>query len=200
MLCNKYRLTSASASAASSSPFSQSFTYDVLGNMLTNSLSLGEGGASTTAPSIMDSLPLTLITFGGDITSDSRSYTVPSGGSNKVFVLLIAKAGDGAPTATLNGASLTTGEVPGTHDRAAYYYGYLANPSSGTFYLTLPSAQNPYYALFTLENAAQASSIDASAVTNNTSASTKSTSVTTSAAYDLLLSYPNCGIMVSGTV
>src|SRR3989344_6997109 len=120
------------------------FTSSIDGELAVASTTSSTITATSSTPSILDTLPLTLISFGGDITSDSRSYTVPSGGSNKVFVLLIAKAGDGAPTATLNGASLTTGEVPGTHDRAAYYYGYLANPSSGTFQINLPSAQNPY--------------------------------------------------------
>src|SRR5712675_823532 len=50
--------------------------------------------ATTTSPnavpSIMDSLPLTISAVSA-VTSDSRSYTVPAGGTNKLFLVLMAQ-------------------------------------------------------------------------------------------------------------
>src|SRR3989344_1678669 len=166
------------------------FTSSIDGELAVASTTSSTLTATSSTPSILDTLPLTLYTTSVDITSDSRSYTVPSSGTNKVFMFLLAKGCDGAPTATLNSVSLTVGEITGTHDRACYYYGYLPNPTTGTFQINYPSAQQPYYTIFTLQNAAQSGTVDVSAVTNNGNQSSKSTSVTTTVGSDLLLSFP----------
>jgi YD repeat-containing protein len=99
------RLLSASTLAASSSPFSQTFTYDALGNILSNTLTTGtSSGPTITAPTIIDSTPLT-VHAAVNTTSQSFSYTVPATGSNKLFLVIMGKnaGSDPVPTMTLNG-------------------------------------------------------------------------------------------------
>jgi len=121
--------------------------------------------AATTTPSVLDTVPLSTYKVTA-ATSDSRSYTVPAGGSNRLFVLLLAANNTNTPTATLNGVSLSVSPISGTAGRMYYYVGYLAAPSSGTFQVNFSASTYARYALFTLKDAAQTSPIDASAVTN----------------------------------
>ncbi|MBI2612880.1 hypothetical protein HYW59_03685 [Candidatus Kaiserbacteria bacterium] len=147
--------------------------------------------AASTTPSILDSLPVPM-QKAIDTTSHSFEYTVPSGGTNKLLIALISK--NDCPTApisaTQNGTSLTISGIPGTFNRACYYVGYLANPSTGPFEINFVSATFADYAVFTLQDAAQSSSVDVSNVTFEGSQSSNSTSVTTTVGNTLLLSLP----------
>jgi RHS repeat-associated protein len=185
------RLTSAAASA-SSSPYTQQFTYDSLGNMLTNVLSSSSATSTPTVPSILDTLLLTnhILPTNCSGSSDSFSYTVPAGGTTKLLLVLVGTTDNVAnPTATQNGVSLAAfTRVPGTVDRAFYWYSYLAAPTSGTFSINFAGAECADYWVMTLQDGAQSSPADASYVTNSLSASSKTTSTTTSVGNDLLLS------------
>jgi hypothetical protein len=177
--------------SASSSPYTESFTYDVLGNILTSTLTNGSStGSSAGSPTILDTLNISLRHLPA-VTADSFSYTVPSGNGNKLLGVWVTDNDEtNAPTATLNGASTATfTKVAGTADRAAYWYSYLAAPVSGTFQINFSGVTNGDYEVFTLQNAAQTGPIDTSSVTNNTSASSKTTSVPTNAGNEFLLSY-----------
>jgi hypothetical protein len=95
---------------------------------------------------------------------DSFSYTVPSGGSNKLLVVFVARGDAVAPTATLNGVSLSTfTRYTSNEERFYHYYAYLANPSSGVFALTLNSMSQADYVVMTLQDAAQTNPIDTTA-------------------------------------
>src|SRR5262249_25752759 len=101
-------------------------------------------------------------------TSDSFSYTAPSGGSNKVFMLLLI--GRGAPTnysASLNGKSLTVVHKQ-DGNAAAEYYGYPVNPASGTFSVSSDGSGAMDYFVFTVKDADQTNPIDASGATAKT--------------------------------
>jgi hypothetical protein len=66
---------------------------------------------STTTPSVLDPLDLTIRGYSSG-TSDSYSYSVPSSGSNKLFMCLVARGGGGdqTPTVTIGGNALTMTE------------------------------------------------------------------------------------------
>src|SRR5262249_55419978 len=72
---------------------------------------LAPDSTSSTAvvPSILDTTPLS-VHVNANVTSDSFSYTVPSGGKNRVFVVLMGKNdGNHPPSAmTLNGQNCRT--------------------------------------------------------------------------------------------
>lgn len=184
------RLTSASTTVATSTPYSLSYTYDALGNILNiaTGVTSGISTGATTTPSILDTLNLTIHTFTG--TSDSFSYTVPSGGTSKLLVVLALVSNPNTVSATQNGSALTVSQAPGTANRAYPWIGYLANPSSGTFSLSLSSSGTVDYVVMTLKDAAQTSPVDVSSVTNEGNQTSNSTSVTTNIGYDLLLSIP----------
>ena len=86
--------------------------------------------SSATSPTILDSLPLSIYQTPVG-SSDSRSYTVPAGGSNKLFLVLLTNGNSTAPT-----DALTVLRYLRAHNRlinrAYYLIGYLANPTSGT--------------------------------------------------------------------
>jgi hypothetical protein len=160
------------------------FTSSIDGELATDATS-----TPGTRPSILDTLPLT-IHAAASVTSDSFSYTVPSGGSNKLFVVMVCQNNaTNAPTATLNGVSLATFvKMPGPLDRCGWYYSYLAAPSSGTFQINFTGGSTyADYEVMTLQDAAQANPDDTSAV-NNAVATSVSVSGTTSAGNDLILS------------
>jgi len=180
------QLAGSSTPAFTWTPYLQSYIYDALGNMLSLT-----SGATTTPylnPTILDTLPVTYRNF-ASVTNDSFTYTVPSGGSNKMLIVQLALGGGRTPTVTQNGSSVPMTQISGSITRANHWYGYLANPSTGTFSISWTGgASGVQYSVMTLANAAQSSPIDASNVTDLTSSgSTISTSVTTSAPYDLLL-------------
>jgi hypothetical protein len=146
---------------------------------------------ATTSPSILDTLPLTVYQTSSGTTQDSRSYTVPSGGSNKLFVVFVANFdSSNIPSATLNGQPLTFIRISGSLNRAWYFVGYLANPTSGTFTMNWSPGTNADYTLLTVKDAAQTSSIDTTNVTTVNPGTTLTTSVTTTQGNDLLLSFP----------
>jgi Salmonella virulence plasmid 65kDa B protein len=98
--------------------------------------------SSTTSPSILDTLPLTAHQAGFGI-SDSFSYTVPSGGQNKMMLVLMF-ANDRNYTATQNGVPLTVNKITVNNAQlSALSYMYLPNPTSGTFSLTASSEVVP---------------------------------------------------------
>ena len=169
-------------------PYNRSFIYDTLGNILslTNSATTTSLSAN---PTILDSIPIAIYQTPVG-TSDSRSYTVPAGGSNKLFLVLLTNGNSSAPTATLNGASVTFVRINGPYNRAYYFVGYLANPTSGTFTINWSPSTNSDYSLLTIANAAQLSPIDVSNVTTANPGTTLTTSVTTTQGNDLLLSFP----------
>ena len=100
------------------------FTYDAL-NRLTSASTTGS--YTTSSVGILDTLPLSIYQIVG--TSDSRSYTVPAGGTNNLFLVLLTNGNSTTPSATLNGAALTFVRINGTANRAYYFVGYLANPT-----------------------------------------------------------------------
>src|SRR5208337_1651451 len=175
------------------------FTSSIDGE-LTNTNVTATTSNATTSPTILDALPLSTYKVTNS-TSDSRSYTVPAGGINKLFVILLAENGSSVPSATLNGIPVAFSKIPGTSDRMGYFVGYVPSPSSGTFQITFTYSAYARYALMTLQNAAQSYPIDASAVTATTASTSLSTSITTSQGKDLLLSYPwwvNAGFVSFG--
>jgi len=104
--------------------------------------------------------------------------------------VLLTNSNSTAPTATLNGSSLTFVRISGSINRAYYFVGYLANPTSGTFTMNWSPNANSDYTLLTVANAAQSSPIDTSYVTTVNSGTNLTTSVTTTQGNDLLLSFP----------
>ena len=136
------------------------FTSSIDGELV----SLATSTPATTSPTILDSLPLSIYQTPVG-SSDSRSYTVPAGGSNNLFLVLLTNGNSTAPTATLNGSSLTFVRISGSINRAYYFVGYLANPTSGTFTMNWSPSANSDYTLLTVANAAQSSPIDVSNVT-----------------------------------
>ncbi len=138
-------------------------------------------------PTILDSLNLPKRNISAG-TTDSFTYTVPGGGSNKLLIIMGGFQGT-TPTVTQNGASVTMAAVAGTFDRVKPYVGYLAAPTTGTLSVTLSGSGYADYVVMTLQDAAQTTPIDVAAVTNNGSSNTKTTSVTTTVGNDLLLSF-----------
>ncbi|ANV99357.1 hypothetical protein LMTR13_03350 [Bradyrhizobium icense] len=190
------RLVSAVMLSATSSPYSQYYSYDALGNML--SLSTALSSAPGSAPSILDTLPITLHQVTG-ATSDSFSYTVPSG-SNKVLLVFVSKGGD-KPSMSQNGVSIPANQIAsnfngsncdGTHS-AGEYFAWLAAPTSGTFSINWSVAGSAAYAVFTVDSAAQAYPIiDAATCRGILSTNhTISASVTATSSNTLLLSWSN---------
>jgi Salmonella virulence plasmid 65kDa B protein len=76
------------------------FTSSIEGELASEATSTTQ---TVVTPTILDTAPLTI--HSGNGTSDSFSYTVPSGGTNKLLVVLLAAGG--TPSATLNGSDLT---------------------------------------------------------------------------------------------
>ena len=149
---------------------------------------------ATTSPSILDTTPASGLMHnieGG--TSLSFSYTVPSGGQNKMLVVLWTQNNSTDPTAlSLNGTSFTSSITRHTEScspgMANHYFAYLADPTSGTFNMTWSGTTYSNVTVFTVQNARELNPIDVENLTCGT-ASSKSTSVTTTTGYDLLLSY-----------
>ncbi|MBI2474766.1 MAG: hypothetical protein HYV68_03620 [Candidatus Taylorbacteria bacterium] len=91
-------------------------------------------------------------------------------------------------TATQNGSALTCQIVPGPWTRSQHYICYRAAPTSGTFSISWSGASSYQYKIFTLQNAAQSSPIDAMYVNDLTSSgSSLTTSTSTSQGSDPLL-------------
>src|SRR5262249_14156459 len=110
------QLVGASNPGLSGTQYQQSFSYDLLGNLLT--VASGATTSITSSPYIADSIPVTE-RWALSVTSDSFSYTVPSGGTNKVLLVTGEIAGDKRATlsATQNGAALTCQSVSGSFIR-----------------------------------------------------------------------------------
>lgn len=176
------------SSTESSTPYITLFDYDALGNIT----AVGAEATSTVAtahPSIMDSLPLTFRS-GEGVSSDSWTYTVPSGGQSKLLVVLLATGGNVSTTATQNGDALTCTKITGYVARGYHTVCYLDDPSSGTFAVSWSGSGTYQGSMFTLEDAGQSFPIDAHYVTAlESSGSTLTTSTSTSQGYDLLVDW-----------
>ncbi len=162
------------------------FTSSIDGELINQATSFN----ATTTPSITDTLPVTLHQSSTLVTSDSFSYTVPAGGSNKLFLVVGEMGADVRSTlsATLNGSALTCQSVSGPLIRAYPFLCYVASPLSGTFSMHWTGSSGFQYAVYTVQNAAQSSPVDASAINDLTSpGSSLSTSVTTTQGSDLLI-------------
>jgi hypothetical protein len=163
------------------------FTSSLDGELASTTMT-ATSSTATTSPVILDTLPLAIYQTPVG-SSDSRSYTVPAGGSNKLFLVLLTNGSLTAPSATLNGSPLTFVSI-GTANRAIYFVGYLADPTSGTFTMNWSPNANSDYTLLTVANAAQSNPIDVANVTTINPGTTLTTSVTTTQGNDLLLSFP----------
>jgi hypothetical protein len=142
---------------------------------------------TSTAPSILDTLPVTYQTITGT-NGTTFTYTVPSGGTNKMLVTQFCLGGGRTPTVTQNGVNVPLTQISGSSDRCLHWYGTLANPTSGTFSLTWTgSSGGTSVSVMTLQNVNQSDPIDVSNVTNTMGAGSISTSVTTTQGNDLLL-------------
>jgi hypothetical protein len=140
-------------------------------------------------PTIMDNLPLTMQQVSAS-TTGAFTYTVPSGGTNTLEVVMMCmnRGGDLAPTATQNGKIFSPFvHIEGTVDRCTWYYAYLANPSSGTFRVNFQNVTYADFIVFTLQGAEQVVPDDPSSVSNAV-ALTATTSIVTTVANDFLLS------------
>jgi YD repeat-containing protein len=187
------RLTSGSTIAASSSPFTKLYTYDALGN-ITASGSSASSSSSATPPTIMDTIPSSSLMHDAEaVTSESFSYTVPSGGSNKLLMVLFGDNSATGPTSiTQNGTDFTSSPYPSDGNLFAWNAKPLdrvpCKPSSGTFSMSWGGTTYSEMAVFTVQNAAQTNLVDAQNLTCGT-ANTMSSATTTSVGNDLLLSY-----------
>jgi RHS repeat-associated protein len=187
------RLLSASTTAASSSPYTQSYTYDPLGNLLGMGViqSATSSIASTSAPTILDTLTLTTHENALGNGSTSFTYNVPAGGVNKLLVVLCAcYSPNGGLSATQNGISLAnfTRIDDGNIQPSNYSFSYLANPTSGTFVWSDTNHGEDLFVVFTVQNASVVNPIDAYQHATSASTNSLSVSTTTKTGTDLLLS------------
>ena len=167
------RLLIASSPSASSSPYTQTYSYDLLGNLLTRRhTEYSSGGTTAVTPSILDTLPLTLSSatnvVHGNAISNSFTYTVPSGGSNKTLVVWLFFGGNRGRTFTTsqNGSPITMNLLSGApySNQSDFYYGTLADPTSGTFSISWTGGPTYYLAVvFTLQDVDISDPIDATA-------------------------------------
>ena len=165
------------------------FSYDQLNRLTLASMT---PVTATTSIAIMDAVPITFRQSSTNVTSNSFTYTVPAGGTNKLLVVMLALGADKSASlsATQNGAPLTCQKISGPLIRAYHFYCYFAAPTSGTFSISWSGGSVFQYSIFTLQNAAQSNPIDASTVNDLTSSgSSLSTNVTTTQGNDLLLDH-----------
>jgi hypothetical protein len=147
-----------------------------------------------TAPSVVGSVT----NYSSSVATSTHtiSATVPSSGSNQCLIVVpIADSGNnGAFTGvTWNGSAMSQiVSVAGSHTGGGMMY-YLASPAQGTHDVVLSSANGSIQviaAVFTLQNCAQSSPVDATSGDLASGASTsQSGSVTTTASNDLVLSW-----------
>jgi RHS repeat-associated protein len=189
---NLNRLLSAVTTSASSSPYSNTYTYDALGNITQIVSSTSTTVISTSSPAILDTLNLTRHAP-GIVTSDSFSYTVPNGGNNKVLMLWLAGYSGTNYSATQNGSPIAITRVQ-NGNAASEMYGYLVNPSSGTFNVSSNIAGGVDYYVYTVSGADQTNPIDAVGTsTKNGTYSFSVATTTTKTANDLVLDFALSG-------
>jgi RHS repeat-associated protein len=143
------------------------------------------------SPTILDTLPLTVHANAIGSGSTSFTYTVPSGGSNKLLVILCAcNAPNSSLSATQNGTSLATFTRidNGTINVTNWSFSYLATPSSGTFVFNNTNNSAAAFVVFTLQNAALTNPTDAYKHATNASTNSLSVSTSTAVGSDILLS------------
>jgi YD repeat-containing protein len=135
----------------------------------------------------------------GGGTSDSFNYTVPSGGTNKVLVVLLSGGAASASAHTItvsqNGVSVPMNELDGGSVNQAYMaYGVLAAPTSGTFSASWTGGFDHYtFTVFTVQNAALTGTVDSSAFHKFNAATTDSLTDTTNTGNTLLLDISHWG-------
>lgn len=179
------------------------------------------------SPSILDSLPYTtaagsiadgganVVGKYGSAASTSWTYNIPSG-SNKVLVVILLGLDPGSATPTVSQNStnvpMTALWTSATAKQTYLSYGVLAAPTNGTFSASWTGGATQYAAIiFTVQDAAQSSTVDVTGFNNFASSNTDTVSATTSNANDLLidasiwggsqvLSYGTFSTLLSSTV
>lgn len=166
-------------------------SFKVIASFFTALLTLFPVSALAAGPTILDTLPVTGHDEQATATTFTTSYTVPAGGSNKVFILMLDLANSYAGLAvSLNGVTVTMTKAIGTGHFSDQYIGMLAAPTSGTLSVHTTSNLLGGFFWFTVQDAAQVSTPDDMQITaSGAAATTVSTNVTTSVGNDLLLSY-----------
>ncbi len=156
--------------------------------------------AYATGPTIMDTLPISLSSgnnssnansMHGSAASGSFTYTVPSGGTNKVeFVQINGGCANGAGTFTItqNGTSLTVVRALSASNQAQMGYAYLAAPTTGSFSWAYSNgASHCTFVVVTVQDADQANPIDSHTTGGGNAANTSDAlSLTTNTANTLL--------------
>ena len=148
------------------------------------------------SPTVLDGTPLiTAVEAGGGDTSITYSYTSPSGGSNRLMVILIGwGCGNKPTTVTYGGTSMTL-----TTRLVAQAIGdgilvYLANPTAGAANVVVSwtgaAACTLSAATFTLQDAKQTSPQDVAGANSGFSTGTSKTqAITTSTNGDIILTW-----------
>lgn len=169
---------------ASSTTFRSSLDGELLATGTTTTTTV-----SSTTPTILDSLPLSLVQIVNSTSLPNTTYTVPSGGENKLFVLVFGNNNDNTPTVSLNGTSATCTRLTGTLNRAYPYVCYVPNPSTGTLSISFASATYMDGVAFTLKDAAQTNPLDVGDVVwSGGNVTTLANSITTTVGKDFLYS------------
>ncbi len=151
---------------------------------------------------LADTRNLTLHFVHAPSTSDSFSYTVPSG-TNQTFFVVLAEGTDNTPSATLNGASLTFTEASATcspaNVAAAEWYGYVVAPTTGTFSLSGISAGSADYLVGTFNGSDQTTPIDKASCSGRTSVTTVRGDITPPSANTFLIDFTFIGVANNGS-
>ena len=166
-----------------------SFRSSIDGELQDSTSTTTETAIATTTPSLLDSLPLSLVQIVNNTSLPSTTYTVPSGGENKLFVLVFGNNNDNTPTVSLNNVSATCTRLTGTLNRAYPYVCTVPNPSTGTLSVSFGSATYMDGVAFTLQDALQTNPIDVGDIVwSGGNVTTLANSVTTTVGKDFLYS------------
>jgi hypothetical protein len=157
-------------------------------------------------PSILDTLPIALSSgnnstnansMHGFASSNSFTYTVPSGGTNKVMVAWCSFADAQWPSVsvTQNGVTvpMTRLSPSGSDNQASMGYGTLAAPATGTFSFSTAGSGHYTCVVVTVQNAAQTGIVDSTvwhAFAANTS---DAATLATNSGNTLLIDMADCG-------
>lgn len=191
------RLLIANGTNASSSPYAQFFAYDALGNPTAATTTQYSAGVTASWPTLADTPNLTLHFIHAG-TSNSFTYTVPSGTSQELLIMIHDGSDNITPSGTQNGSAITFKKsVCSGNANVNEWFGYLQNPSTGTNSLSLGGTATVDYYVMTLNGVTHASSspIDNNGITckGTSSVSSQSTSFTPDGANDLLISLLGTG-------
>jgi hypothetical protein len=133
----------------------------------------------------------------GNAQSNSFTYTVPTGGSNKALIVFLGGIDPSTNlTVTQNGVSvpLTLLYTSATAYQSYMRFGTLAAPTTGIFSMNGDLGLQHYTAvLFTVQNAAQTGTIDATSSSNFSATTSNALSITTHTGSTLLVSASDWG-------